>query len=288
MTAKPLILVTGANGQLGMELRKLAPRHPGFEFIFSSREELKIENLSDVQNFFHLHKPAFCINAAAYTAVDKAEDEKELAYSINADAIRILAATARQYNTRLIHVSTDYVFNGKGNKPYKEDDQTDPVNAYGASKLKGEQYALESEDAIVIRTSWVYSSFGKNFVKTMLRLMKEKPELTVVADQYGSPTYAADLAEAIMHIVGFPRWQPGIFHFTNEGEISWYDFATAIKEMTGSHCVVKPVSSAQYPTAARRPAYSVLDKSKICGVYEVRLKAWQQSLALCLAELNKP
>ena len=288
MTAKPLILVTGANGQLGMELRKLAPLHSGFEFIFASREELRIENPADVQKFFHLHKPAYCINAAAYTAVDKAEDEKELAYAINADAVKILAANARQNETRLFHISTDYVFNGKGKKPYKEDDKTDPVNAYGASKLKGEEYALENENAIVVRTSWVYSSFGKNFVKTMLKLMKEKTEISVVADQYGSPTYAADLAEAIMHLVRFQRWQPGIFHFTNEGETNWYDFAVAIKEITGSSCVVKPVSSSQYPTAARRPGYSVLDKSKICAAYDLKLINWQQSLALCLAELNKP
>ena len=286
------ILVTGANGQLGMELQQLAPVYPLFEFIFISRTDFPLDDFDAINNFITEHQPQYFINCAAYTAVDKAESEKELAYKINAEAPGIIAAACRNNDVQLIHISTDYVFNGKGNKPYKEDHATDPVNFYGASKLEGEKKVMQfNPGSIIIRTAWVYSEFGKNFVKTMLRLMADKDHINVVNDQSGTPTYAADLAEAILLIINncqlsIAEWTPGIYHFSNEGHITWYDFAVAIKELSGSSCKVNPISTSQYPTPARRPVYSVLNKTKIQQTFGVQVKDWKKSLAVCIVKVK--
>ena len=234
------------------------------------------------------------INCAAYTAVDRAEQEKDMAFQINGEAVGVLAAVCKEHDTKFIHISTDYVFDGTATVPYKEDSPTNPQSVYGASKLEGEKQALQfNPDTIIIRTSWVYSEFGKNFVRTMLKLMKEKEEINVVNDQFGSPTYAADLAEAILQIIvnlsihTSPRTtHGGIYHFSNEGVISWYDFAVAIKEITGSNCKINPIPTSQYPTAAKRPAYSVLDTSKIQQIFNIKLNGWEESLAVCLERLK--
>ena len=281
------ILVTGANGQLGMELQQLSSSYPHFEFIFTTREELSLDDFDDINTFIANHQPHYFINCAAYTAVDKAESEKALAYKINAEAPAIIATACRKNAVRFIHISTDYVFNGMGKTPYKEDDATDPVNLYGDSKLEGEKKVmLVNPESIIIRTAWVYSEFGKNFVKTMLRLMADKDQINVVSDQSGTPTYAADLAEAILYIISSQQWKTGIYHFSNEGNITWYDFAVAIKELSGSSCKVIPISTAEYPTPAKRPVYSVLDKTKIQQTFGISVKDWKISLAICIERLK--
>jgi dTDP-4-dehydrorhamnose reductase len=286
--SQPVILVTGANGQVGQELRVLAESHPSFEFIFTTHENMPVHDEAAVQKLFAAHRPAYCINCAAYTAVDKAETEREIAYLVNAEGPRMLAAACKTYNTRFIHISTDYVFNGQSPTPYKEDAPTDPVNLYGASKLKGEQLCLETNpDAIIIRTAWVYSSFGKNFVKTMMKLMQDRPVINVVNDQIGSPTYAADLAKCMLQIVAncqlsVASWVPGIYHYSNQGRISWYDFAVAIKELTGSTCTVNPIPSEQFPTPAKRPAFSLLDTQKIRQTFHCNIPLWDESLKQCI------
>lgn len=288
------ILVTGANGQLGMELRDLASNQSSFSFVFLSREELPIENDEAIKSVFEKYRPQYLINCAAYTAVDKAESEKEQAFLINSAAVGILARNCKEFDTQLIHISTDYVFNGKANAPYHEDSPTDPVNMYGASKLDGENQALTNDPAvIIIRTSWVYSSYGKNFVKTMLRLMNEKKEISVVNDQFGSPTYAADLAEGIIGIIkkihadSSSGNYAGIYHYSNDGLISWYDLALAIKELSGSNCIVHPIPTSSYPTPAKRPLYSALDKTKVQDIFKIELKDWKQSLAACIKKTLK-
>jgi len=281
------ILVTGANGQLGKELKKIASSYPQFEFIFLSREDLPIHHFELLRNTFKGYRPAYLINCAAYTAVDKAESEKELAFQVNGEAVGVLAAICKEHNTKFIHISTDYVFDGRSAAPYKEDIPTNPQSVYGASKLEGEKQALQfNADSIIIRTSWVYSEFGKNFVKTMLKLLYEKQEINVVDDQIGSPTYAADLAETILTIIASGKWIPGIYHYSNKGIISWYDFALSIREQIKSSCKINPVSTSQYPTKATRPVYSVLDNAKIQNIYGVKLRNWKDSLARCLARLN--
>jgi dTDP-4-dehydrorhamnose reductase len=293
MTALPSILVTGANGQLGKELKELAASFPQFHFIFLSREDLPVHHFELVRNTFKAYHPQFCINCAAYTNVDKAESEKDLAFQVNGEAVGVMAAISKTYGTKLIHISTDYVFDGTSGIPYKEDDPVNPVNTYGESKLMGEKEAMRfNPDTIIIRTSWVYSEFGKNFVKTMLKLMQERGEISVVNDQVGSPTYAADLAECIMKIIASSGlesigWKKGIYHFSNDGVISWFNFAEAIKEISKSNCKINPISTLQYPTPARRPHYSVLDKTKIQQTFGVQLKNWKDSLAECLKKLGQ-
>ncbi len=279
------ILITGANGQLGNEFRALEDRYPGHSFIFLSRQDLSIADAGNVKEVLQQHHPDWVINCAAYTAVDKAETEQDLAMSINAHATGILAAVCTELQARFIHISTDYVFDGSSASPYREDATTGPINTYGHTKLRGEQLALEENpDAIIIRTSWVYSYFGNNFVKTMMRLMKERESINVVADQVGSPTYAADLANAIMHIIESPNAKNirGIFHYSNEGQISWYEFAQAIKELTGSNCNVNPIPSSQYPTPAKRPQYSLLDKTRIRSELNLEIPGWRDSLVVCI------
>ena len=285
---KPSVLVTGSNGQLGKELQVLAESYPQFRFVFASREDLKLHHYGLVENFFLATKPQYCINCAAYTAVDKAESEVDMATLVNGKSVGNLAAVCKKYQTKLIHISTDYVFNGESEIPYKEDDSTGPINTYGVSKLKGEQLCIQEDtDAIIIRTAWVYSSFGNNFVKTMMRLMNERNELNVVSDQVGSPTYAADLAKAILSIISSGKWQSGIYHYSNEGKISWYEFAQAIKNITGSKAIVHPIEAAQYPTPARRPHFSLLNKEKIKSAYHLSIPDWKESLAACIDLLLK-
>jgi dTDP-4-dehydrorhamnose reductase len=289
------ILVSGRDGQLGNELKDLASKQ-NFEFVLTDVNDLDITDENALKEAFGKYKPAYFINCAAYTAVDKAETNKEIANKINAEAVGYIAKQCQQHNTKLIHISTDYVFDGKSTQPYKEDDKTDPVNYYGYTKWLGEKLALENNPAtIIIRTSWVYSSYGANFVKTMLRLMSERKEINVVNDQFGSPTYAKDLAEAIMQIVS-GEWlivsdvhsthnsqlTTHIYHFSNDGNISWYDFAVAIRDIKQLDCVVHPIPTIAYPTPAKRPAYSVFDKTKIVSTFNIKLKDWKDSLRECL------
>ncbi len=283
----PVILITGANGQLGKEFRAFENKFPFYRFIFVGREELPVQNNEQLIEFFQRHQPAFCINCAAYTAVDKAETEKDEAFLVNATAVGLLASVCRQFNTKLVHISTDYVFDGLSPVPYTEEDATCPVNTYGASKLKGEELCLQNNpNAMIIRTAWVYSIFGNNFVKTMIRLMKERSSLSVVNDQVGAPTYAADLAGAIMDIIERGYWKAGQFHYSNGGKISWYDFAVAIKELTGSSCQVTPISTSQYPTPAKRPSFSLLNTTKIKNTFSISVPDWRASLEKCLGQLK--
>jgi dTDP-4-dehydrorhamnose reductase len=289
---KQTILVSGGYGQLGFELARLAPSFGAFDFVFTDRDTLDITDAVAVEKAFEKYAPVFFINCAAYTAVDKAETDRELALAINADAVGIIAACCSKFDTKLVHISTDYVFNGKGTSPYLPDDATAPVNYYGESKWQGEQQAMQHcSDSIIIRTSWVYSEHAHNFVKTMLRLMAERPELSVVNDQVGCPTYARDLAAAILHIVnvihtGEKPLQGGRYHYSNTGVISWFDFAVAIKEMSGFSCEVKGIPTTAYPTPAARPAYSVMNTQKIQEVYGVPLVPWQASLEACIQRLK--
>lgn len=281
------ILVTGANGQLGKEFRDIASAFSDLEFLFLSREDLPIHHFDLVRNVFSSFKPDYCINCAAYTAVDKAESERDLAFLVNAESVGVLSAVTNEYHCKFIHVSTDYVYDGKGNKPYLETDKTGPASVYGQSKLEGENQAIKNNpETVVIRTSWVYSIHGKNFVKTMMKLMSEKPTINVVSDQIGSPTWAADIAEAIMHIISHSTWLPGIYNFSNAGEISWFDFAQEIRNLIHSSCEVNAIPTSAYPTPATRPLYSVMDKHKIVSAYGIELKNWRASLASCLSAME--
>lgn len=283
---KKKILVTGANGQLGKELQELAPAWPQFEFTFLSREDLPIHHFELVRHFFEVLRPDWLINCAAYTAVDRAESEKDLAFQVNGEAVGVLAAVCRERGTHFLHISTDYVFDGTANRPYRPGDPTNPQSVYGASKLEGEKEARQlNPQSLIIRTSWVYSSHGKNFVKTMLRLFAEREEVKVVNDQTGSPTYAADLADAILQIISRDFFLPGIYHYANRGVITWYDLAVAIRDMTGSSCRVTSISTSDYPTPARRPAWSVLDTSDLEMAYGITPPDWRESLERCLKKL---
>lgn len=286
--AASTILVTGSNGQLGSELKELAAAYPQYRFCFFSRNELAVDNAEEVERAFALLRPQYVINCAAYTAVDKAESEKEDALAVNAKAVGLLARAAKKFGTRFLHISTDYVFDGSSQHPLREDAPVAPVNFYGETKLRGEQEAMnENPESIIIRTSWVYSVYGKNFVKTMLRLMAEKESISVVADQWGSPTYAADLAKVVLQIIGSGRWQPGIYHFSNDGVINWAEFAAEIARQAGRSCQVNSITTDQYPTPAKRPAYSVMDKQKIASVYHIQIRPWKESLQECIRKLNE-
>ncbi len=284
---KPLVIVTGANGQLGKELRRQAEADDMHRYLFFGRGDLPIENFELVRQVFRADPPAFCINCAAYTAVDKAESEKDAAFLANAEAPAVLAGVCREHGGKFIHISTDYVFDGRNDHPYVEEDITSPLNVYGASKLEGEVQVLANDpDAVVIRTSWVYSEFGKNFVKTMLNLMKDRPAINVVADQWGSPTYAADLAHDIVRILRSGSWTPGIYHYSNEAAINWHAFAEAIRDLSGSSCRLDPIPASQYPTPASRPAYSVMSKEKFTRTWGIPMRPWKESLAECLQRLG--
>ena len=281
------ILVTGANGQLGQCLQKISSQFEEFEFIFTDSETLDITNKEEVNDFFWQNAPDFCINAAAYTAVDLAETDIEKAFLVNADGTENLAEACAENNAQFIHVSTDYVFDGENNLAYTEEDFTNPLGVYGASKLAGDELALEVNPcSVILRTSWVYSEFGKNFVKTMLRLFATKEELNIVADQFGQPTNANDLAEAIMKIIKSEKITPGIFNFSNLGRISWFDFAEKIAELSEAKIKLNAIETSQYPTPAKRPKNSVLDLDKISKTYAIQLKPWEESLEGCVQILQ--
>ncbi len=275
-----MLLVTGANGQLGQELRLLL----GNRAVYAGRAELDIADEAAVKAFFEAQSFGLVINCAAYTAVDKAEDDAEAADRAN----RLGPALLARYGRRMIHVSTDYVFDGTSCRPYRENDEPNPVSVYGRTKLAGEEAVLnEAETAVIIRTAWVYSSFGKNFVKTMRRLGAERDSLGVVFDQVGTPTYAADLASAIVAML--PQIAPGmkdVYHYSNEGVTSWYDFAVAIMEESGLSCAVRPIESADYPTRAARPAFSVLNKAKIKKDFGLSIPHWRDGLKRCLTAMT--
>ncbi|MCE1199899.1 MAG: dTDP-4-dehydrorhamnose reductase [Marinilabiliales bacterium] len=287
------ILVTGSNGQLGRCLRDLEGSDPSLSFLFTDIEELDICNEKAVQDFVAREQPEAVVNCAAYTAVDKAEKEGAEAERINHLAAGYLATACRKSHARLIHLSTDYLFDGKKSTPYTETDIVKPTSVYGISKLGGETAVLRNDPgAILIRTSWLYSAYGNNFVKTMLRLGKEKSEVSVVSDQIGTPTYAGDLAEVIVRILSLTasapsRFQPGIYHYSNEGVASWYDFAMAVFECSEMTAVnVRPIDTASYPTPVQRPSYSVLNKSKIKATFGLQIPHWRESLKKCLKKLS--
>jgi dTDP-4-dehydrorhamnose reductase len=287
---KATVLVTGSNGQLANEIKSISGQFPSYYFLFTTKEDLPIENTEAVKSFFEKHQIDYCINCAAYTAVDKAESEKAKAFLINGDAVGGLAAICHAHQTRFIHISTDYVYDGSKEIALKEDDAVAPLNVYGWSKLNGEELALSrNHDTLIIRTSWVYSSFGNNFVKTMLRLFKEKEEINVVADQFGSPTYAADLAKVIMLFIEQMEAGEifsGIVNYCNSGITTWYEFAEAIKHFVSSDCKINPIPTSSYKTAAKRPFYSVLDTTKIKELIHLEIPFWKDSLEKCLATVS--
>lgn len=286
------VLVTGGNGQLGNELKKLTDRlNLPFRFLFTDVNELDVTDREQVTGFVRDHRILYIINCAAYTAVDKAETDAETAYAINEKAVENIAIAAKQEGAKVIHISTDFVFDGRSEIPYTENMEPHPLSVYGNSKFKGEE-ALQAVGGewIIIRTSWLYSEYGNNFVKTMIRLMKERDRLTIVDDQRGSPTYAADLAEMIVHILQFSEeveWKTGIYHFSNRGETSWFGFAEEIKRLAGiDRCELVPVKTHEYGAPAPRPAYSVMDLSKICAAFHVEIPEWKEALGRCIGELR--
>lgn len=278
------ILVTGSNGQLGSEIRQISSLFANFEFCFTDYEELDITEPEKVKAFVLDFLPDYLINCAAYTAVDNAETDIVRANLLNAEAVGILAKNSSEINCRIIHISTDYVFDGIGPRPYKETDKTNPQSAYGKTKLDGEILCEKfNSQSLIIRTSWLYSAFGANFVKTMLRLGKEKTEIGVISDQIGSPTNAADLASAILNIIsgiekGDLQFIPGIYHYSNEGAASWYDFTKTIFDIAGIKCNVKPIASEDFPSKVARPAYSIMSKSKIKTNFGIEIPYWRDSL----------
>ncbi len=290
---KPIILITGAAGQVGNEFRFLAFTHPQFQFIYTDVEQLDITKLGQTLKFFKRTTPQYVVNCAAYTAVDRAETDVALATKINVNGARNLAKACQATGATLIQLSTDYVYHNSQNTPFKESDRTSPKGVYAKTKLRGDLAALKfCERAIVLRTSWVYGTFGNNFVKTMLRLGKEREQLNVIFDQIGTPTYARDLARAILKIAQKIENQEfdakvlrGVFHYSNEGVTSWYDFTKAIFDIRNINCRVNPIETSQYPTPAARPPFSVLNKSKFREKFGIEIPYWRDSLVACLKEL---
>lgn len=280
------VLVTGANGQLGSEIKVLATNYKSFDFVFTDIDDFPLDDTGVIEINYKKINPDIVINCAAYTAVDKAENDSELSDKINHLAIATLAKLCSENDVKLIHISTDYVFDGNSPVAYKEDHIPNPQNVYGVTKLLGEK-ACQSlcPDSIIIRTAWVYSEFGNNFVKTMLRLMQERESLNVVNDQIGSPTYAADLAQVILTILDSQKWVYGLYHYSNSGEISWFDFANDIKNIASLSCTLTGVPASNYPTPAQRPAYSLLDKTKIENVYGIIVPPYIESLKCMMSKL---
>lgn len=284
------ILITGANGQLGSEINALSSLYPDFDLFFADRAQLDITDKAAVNRFLDQHPYQYLINGAAYTAVDRAETEPNLARKVNIHGPAILAKACKERAIAMLHFSSDYVYHTEHNRPYKEDDFTAPKGVYAQSKLEGDHAVLEStNNGMIIRTSWVYSSFGHNFVKTMLRLGRERDQLNIVFDQIGSPTYARDLAKASLDIIQKAKKEEiaGIYHYSNEGVCSWYDFAIAIFEIAGIECTVRPIESKDYPTPAERPPFSVLNKGKIKEDFGLVIPHWKESLRECLSLINK-
>ncbi len=279
------ILVTGSKGQLGNEIRVISEQFPQHKYFFTDVEELDICDKNAVEAFICGNQIKCIINCAAYTGVDKAEQEPELAFKINAEAVENLCNAALKQKVFLVHISTDYVFDGKKDNPYLEYFPTNPISVYGKSKLKGEEIILKSKlPALIIRTSWLYSAFGSNFVKTILRLSKENNRLNIISDQIGTPTYAADLAKVILDIITHHKLpsKPEIYHFSDEGITTWYEFALEIMELTNRNIVVHPITTKEYPTAATRPQFSLLSKEKIKHDFKIEIPLWQDSLKECL------
>jgi len=279
------LLITGCNGQLGNELKVLAENYTQHQFTFTDIEELDISNFDAIEKYLKKNIPDCIINCAAYTAVDKAEGEKEKAFLINSVAAKHLAELSTKFNALLLHISSDYIFDGKSSKPYVETDSSNPKSLYGKTKLNGEvEIVFNAKKAIIIRTSWLYSSFGTNFVKTIIDKGKEKGELNVVSDQIGTPTYARDLAKTILEIIPdyHPKNKTEIYHFSNEGVASWYDFAKEILQLANIKCKVNPVETKDYPTAAQRPQYSLLNKTKIKKEFHIEIPYWKDSLKDCI------
>lgn len=288
------ILVTGSSGQLGQSLKAIANNYPDVMFTFAARSDLDLSDEQSIHEYFQQQTFDLIINCAAYTAVDKAESEPELVDQINHLAVKQLTDIAKHHNTKLIHISTDYVFNGQQYRPYIESDVVEPKNVYGQTKLQGEQALITTlpNNGLIIRTSWVYSKFGNNFVKTMLRLGKERESLNVIFDQVGTPTYAHDLAEAIMTIATSETFNQQtvtteIYNYSNEGVCSWYDFANTIFELSEIDCKVTSIETKDYPTPATRPHYSVLNKTKIKHDYQIAIPYWKDALQDCLSQLTQ-
>lgn len=286
-----VVLVTGANGQLGQSIQFIANQYPNIQFIYTDYQELDITNFESCLTVFAKYKPQFCINTAAYTAVDKAESESDKAHLINAVGPENLAKVCKEFNTILVHISTDFIFDGTSKVPYLETDIPNPKSIYGQTKLDGEIAIQKNwEKHFIVRTSWVYSQFANNFMKTMLRLASERDNLSVVNDQIGTPTNAVDLAEVLLKIITSCQTEShevfGIYNFSNEGVCSWYDFAAAIFHQKGIEIDLKPIPTDSYPTPAKRPAYSVLDKTKIKKVFAIEIKDWKESLTVSLNHLN--
>ena len=283
------ILITGSNGQLGSEIQELSKNYD-YNFFFTDRNSLNISNEKEIQEFIQKNNINTIINCAAYTAVDKAEDDEESANKINHLAVKNLASISKEKNIQLIHISTDYVFDGTNHKPYMENDETNPNGVYGSTKLAGEvaMQEVNLKNSIVIRTSWVYSSFGANFVKTMLRLGKEKESLGVIFDQVGTPTYARDLAKTILDILpNIKNETVEIYNYSNEGVLSWYDFAKEIMSLAKIDCTINPIETKEYPTPAKRPHYSLLNKSKIKNAFKITIPYWRDSLEECLRVMGE-
>lgn len=280
------ILVTGGKGQLALCLKELSTKYNDFSFVFLDIENLDITNKFQIDEVLNNKEFHYCINCAAYTAVDKAEKDLENANKINNIGVKFLAESCAKNNTILIHISTDFVFDGKSNLPYKESDFTKPLSGYGITKLKGEEALLAaSSRSFIIRTSWLYSEYGVNFVKTMLRFASEKEELNIIYDQIGTPTYAKDLADTILKIISSGTEKFGVYHYSNEGVASWYDFTKAIFEIKNKNIIVNPILTTAYPTPAQRPQYSILDKSKIKITLDIEIPYWRESLKRCLERL---
>lgn len=282
------ILVTGAGGQLGMALRQIIESREDLHGLFTDYQQIDITNSESVEQAVSVFKPDYIINAAAYTAVDKAESEPQICRTLNATALSHLATAAKKHGARLIHISTDYVYGGDATRPYRESDPTHPCNVYGRTKLEGEQIVAQTlpDDHIILRTSWLYSLTGKNFVKTMLTLASTRKEIGVVADQWGCPTYAPVLASAIITAIDAKRWQPGLYNLCGSGRTTWYDFARAIFREAGVECHVQPLTTDQYPTPAHRPMYSVMSTEKFCNTYNITIPEWQESLHRYFIDLH--
>lgn len=286
------VLVTGSNGQLGSELKRVAEQHEdNLKFFFADIDTLDITNHESVDAYVKDNAINYIINCAAYTAVDKAEDDAELAAKLNRDAVYYLAIAAKENGAKMIQVSTDYVFDGKKTTAYKETDAVDPQSVYGTTKAEGEAMLLRTlpQSGAIIRTSWLYSIYGNNFVKTMMKLGRERDELNVVADQVGSPTNARDLARAIVAMLDYSeakQFMPGIYHYSNEGSTNWCDFTKEIHRLSGIECKVNGITTAEYPTKAARPQYSLLDKTKIKVTFNIAIPQWEDSLAECIKELE--
>ncbi|PKP34146.1 MAG: dTDP-4-dehydrorhamnose reductase [Bacteroidetes bacterium HGW-Bacteroidetes-17] len=280
------ILVTGSNGQLGNAIKKISSKLINYNFLFTDIEELDITSYEQIGKFIHKNKINIVINCAAYTAVDQAETDREKAFLINVTAVEYLSIQAKANNATLIHISTDYVFDGSSQIPYKETDLPDPKSYYGLTKYEAEQKIAQfAENAIIIRTSWLHSEYGHNFVKTMIRLGYERESLNIINDQFGSPTYAADLADTIIKLTQATIKGIIFYNYSNEGSCTWYEFAKAIMELKKINCVVNPITTEEYPTAAVRPKYSLLDKSKIKKELDIEIPFWKESLKTCLKNI---